>query len=212
MTVPDRIAKLPVDRGYPVPWFVEWIDGKPEFRVADGRKLRDAIRFDLCWVCGEHRGRNVSFVIGPMCAVNRVSAEPPAHRECAIYSAQRCPFLSRPSMRRRDNRLPEEATCPAGISIPRNPGVALVWSTRDYRIVPADGGVLFHLGDPTETLWYAQGRPATHDEAMESIGSGLPILRDMAEQDGPAATRQLDDQLRAALALLPVDQRMADQP
>jgi hypothetical protein len=205
--MPERIGRLPVDRGYPVPWFVEWIDGKPEFRIADGRKLRDAVRFDLCWICGEHRGRNVSFVIGPMCAVNRVSAEPPAHRDCAIYSAQRCPFLANPAMRRRERHLPEDAAVPAGISIPRNPGVALVWSTRDYRIVPADGGVLFHLGDPLETLWFAHGRPATRDEVMGSIDTGLPILRDMAEQDGAAAVRQLDEQLRTALMLVPLAAR-----
>ena len=38
--MPSRIAALPVDeRGYPVPWFVAWIDGKPEFRCADPAKF-----------------------------------------------------------------------------------------------------------------------------------------------------------------------------
>jgi hypothetical protein len=37
--MPESVGRLPVDhRGYPVPWFVAWIDGKPEFRCADGEK------------------------------------------------------------------------------------------------------------------------------------------------------------------------------
>jgi hypothetical protein len=35
-----------------------------------------------------------SFVVGPMCGINRNSAEPPSHKECAQWSARNCPFLS----------------------------------------------------------------------------------------------------------------------
>ena len=34
--LPARLHFLPVDeRGYPVPWFVAWRDGKPEFRAME---------------------------------------------------------------------------------------------------------------------------------------------------------------------------------
>src|SRR2546426_12752289 len=64
-TLPPRLRKLRVDaRGYPVPWFVAWIDGPdgpetvPEFRAMDGRKFRAAVKQRLCWVCGEPLGRS----------------------------------------------------------------------------------------------------------------------------------------------------------
>ncbi len=77
LEVPPRIAKLPKDqRGYHVPWFVAWIDGVADFRVTDNAKLVRAVNERRCWVCGEKMGRHLAFLIGPMCAVNRVSAEP----------------------------------------------------------------------------------------------------------------------------------------
>jgi hypothetical protein len=76
--LPERIKQLPIDeRGYPIPWFVDWVDGKPEFRAMDGRKLVRAIKERLCWVCGQPLGVNLAFVAGPMCGINRVSSRTP---------------------------------------------------------------------------------------------------------------------------------------
>jgi hypothetical protein len=208
------MSRLPLDKhGRPVPWFAAWIDGVPDFRVADGQKFAEAVRFKLCWVCGQPVGRFVSFVIGPMCAVNRITAEPGCHRECAVFSARGCPFLARPTMRRRESGLPEDYTEAGGKTIRRNPGVALVYVTRDwkpFRVPPGMGeeGILFELGDPTETLWYAEGREATRAEVMASIESGLPLLRQEAERDpdNPAgAVAELDRQYAVAMRLIPVE-------
>lgn len=180
--LPERIRKLPVDRrGYPVPWFVAWVDGEPEFRAADGQKYRRALHEHLCWTCGERLGTHLSFVIGPMCAVNRISAEPPSHHDCAVFSAIACPFLSRPHMRRREGGLPAEASDAPGMAILRNPGVALVWTTRAMGLVRAprpDGtdGVLVRFGRPSRVECFAEGRPATRDEVVASITGGLPLL------------------------------------
>jgi hypothetical protein len=201
--LPARIAKLPVDRrGYPVPWFVAWINGEPEFRTMDGGKLVLAVRDRRCWVCGQPLGSFLAFTIGPMCAVNRVSAEPPSHRECAEFSAIACPFLTRPHMRRRENDLPAEATSAAGVTIARNPGVALVWVTKSYRVRRAPGGYLFEIGDPREILTFAEGRAATVEEIRASVDSGLPILLDIAQQDGPHAVLALEKQTAVARRLL----------
>lgn len=191
--------------GHPVPWFVHVADdGVPDFRVVRGGGIGDALRYKLCWVCGQHRGAHAAFVIGPMCAVNRISAEPPAHRDCAVWSARRCPFLSRPEMVRRERNLPEDRHV-AGVMIPRNPGVALVWVTRAWKPfhAPDGSGVLFELGDPTQTLWFARGRAASRAEILASIDSGLPALREVAEQQSPAAVAELDRDHAAALQLLP---------
>lgn len=145
-----------------------------------------------------------------MCAINRISPEPPAHRDCAVYSAKVCPFLATPQMVRREGGLPENRIDPAGMAIPRNPGVALVWVTRTYARVRALGGApghLYHLGEPTGLHWYAQGRDATRAEVLASMDSGLPILRAACERDAdPAESRAaLDRDHDRALTLIPPD-------
>lgn len=204
VVMPPNVRHLPIDpkRGVPVPWFVAWIDGGPEFRVAD--KLRDAIRFDLCWVCGRKRGRFGTFVAGPMCGVNRTSAEPPCHRDCAVWSAQVCPFLTRPHARRRERNMPEGSVDPAGIALKRNPGVTMLWTTRDWKLFDAGrGGVLFHFGDPTDVQWWAEGRTATRAEVEASVDSGLPALREMAEAESPEAVAELESYVRRFQPFLP---------
>lgn len=203
--MPERISRLPIDkRGYPVPWFVAWIDGEPDFRVMDGEKLRDAIQFRRCWVCGDFLGANVAFVVGPMCAVNRTSAEPPSHRECASWSARNCPFLTEPRMKRREKHLPDAAVDPAGLFLRRNPGVALVWVTRSYGLFgDGHGGVLVKMGDPVETEWWAEGRAATREEVLASFDSGLPALKEVASEEGRQAVKQLEAMHATALELVP---------
>ncbi len=204
--LPRRMRKLALDeRGYPVPWFVAWPDGQPDFRVSDSRKLAAAVKQRLCWACGEPLGRYLAFVIGPMCAVNRISSEPPSHRDCAEFSAIACPFLSRPKAQRREANLPEGRLSAAGLPILRNPGVTLVWITYGYRVVrdQTGTGVLFEIGDAVETLWFAEGRVATRAEILHSIETGLPILREMAERDGPEGIAALERQTKAAMGLVP---------
>lgn len=212
--LPAGVKRLPVDgRGYPVPWFVQWFlpdgtatdpgIGTPDFRIADGRKRRAAVRHRLCWICGESLGKNVAFVIGPMCAVNRIAGDPPSHVSCAQFSAIACPFLSRPTADRREARKPEGTSIP-GIGIMRNPGVALVWITASYKeVADGKGGFLLQLGAPLGLLWYAEGRQATRAEILASIDSGLPILRGVAKDDGPEAEAALDVQVTRALELVP---------
>lgn len=205
--MPLRIRRLPVnDAGYPIPWFVATIDGKPDFRVIERGRIEYAIANPVCWVCGGIRlyGAPAAFVIGPMCAINHVTAEPPSHVDCAVYSATHCPFLTIPTMHRRESRLPEEARNPAGTMIRRNPGVALVWITRRWTWHrERSGGVLFDVGEPLETHWFAEGRPATRDEVLASIESGLPLLRDVAVEEGPDALAALMTMHAAAMDLVP---------
>jgi hypothetical protein len=213
--LPKAIAKLHIDeRGYPVPWFVQWFladgtatepgVGKPDFRIMDARKLRRARSHNLCWTCGEKLGRIFAFVVGPMCAVNRISAEPPSHVSCAEFAAQACPFLSKPKAVRREANRPPGLEEPAGVMIPRNPGVALVWITDRYSTFDdGKGGYLHRMGDPRGLLWFAEGQPATRPQIMASIESGLPILHEAAERDGPEGVAALEQQIARALKLVP---------
>lgn len=208
MTVPKlpaRMASLPRDKhGRVVPWFVAWIDGAPDHRIIRPDGPTDALRLNLCWLCGKQMSAYKAFVIGPMCAVNRVSAEPPSHRDCAEYSARVCPFLTRPNMNRRDRGKPSDVKQPAGVMLTRNPGVTLIWVTKTYKLERQPDGVLFRIGDPFHVEWLCEGRTATRAEVQASIDTGLPLLRAEADHDGPRAHAELDRMVAVAERLLPV--------
>jgi hypothetical protein len=203
--MPDRIKRLPVSpKGFPVPWFVAWINGAPDFRMISQGKIETAVKKRRCWVCGEPLGVNLAMTLGPMCAINRTISEPPSHRECAIYSAMACPFLSNPRMRRNEHNLPEDRQDAAGNGIKRNPGAVAVWITNKYRpFRPHTGGVLFTFDYPSEVLWFANGRKATREEVDASINSGLPILFEDAAKEGPEAMRALNAAIARAEKWLP---------
>lgn len=181
--MPERIAKLPTLRGFPVPWFVAKVNGEFDFRIIDHRKLVQATREKLCWVCGEKLGRFKSFVIGPMSGVNRTNAEPPSHRECAEYAARHCPFLTRPNMKRREDEITAQGVS-SGLAIKRNPGCCAVWTVTDYQLFSdRRGGVLFDIGEPLEVEWFAEGRNATRAEVAASIDSGIHLLREICDTE-----------------------------
>lgn len=210
--LPKRMRGLPLDkRGFPVPWFVPWINGEPEFRIADDEKFYRAIRQRRCWVCGEELGRFVSFVAGPMCGINRTSSEPPSHRECAEWSARNCPFLTlRQVKRREDEEINAEKHPMSGYALTHNPGVCLVWTTTSYKPfkvpsnAPGSGkGVLIKMGEPTDVQFFHRGRPATRAEIDASVALGLPRLVELAQLEAGApaelaALRAQFDQLLPA--------------
>jgi len=208
LEIPERMRKLSISQeGYPVPWFVPWINGQPEFRGMDGEKFGIAIRLKRCWLCGQQLGVYKIFVIGPMCAVNRVTAEPPCHLKCAEYAVKACPFLTQPRMRRNEKDLPEERHV-AGLMIKRNPGVICLWATQSYKIFNAHSGgkgVLFEIGKPEKVEFYTEGRKATYEEIVQSIDTGLPLLLREAEQDADpqGAIAALHKQVEVAMKLLP---------
>lgn len=202
--LPERIARLKRDtRGYPVPWFVEWKDGVPDFRLVHAQKPITAHVKHLCWVCGEPLGRTFAFVLGPMCAVNRITSEPPCHVDCADWSARACPFLTQPRMKRNAKDLPDEKFVP-GHAIMRNPGAVAVWLTRAYKVVHLQRGMLFEVGHPVDIRWYREGRRANRAAIVESIDSGMPLLIDIARAEhGEHGVRDIMEQRRAVDKLLP---------
>jgi hypothetical protein len=206
--LPERIAALPVFRGYPVPWFVSYPngpEGDPEFRLLDTKKWIAAVQQKLCWVCGQQLGAYIAFVLGPMCGITRTTSEPPCHRECAEWSIVNCPFLSRPHMTRRMDNLPEEMVPPPGIHLARNPGVMLLWCTRKYSLFRGpDRRFLIRVGDPIEVGYFSEGRRATRTEVEESIDGGMPALLQAAQKEGPEAEAALLGQIAEFAFYLPV--------
>lgn len=170
--VPARIASLPRDaRGFPVPRFVEYIDGVPDFRVVNPAHLAACIRRDLCWICGGMLGGFKAFVVGPISCVSRVTSEPPSHKDCAVFAARNCPHLATPAAKRRGRDLPPSVGAP-GMHIDRNPGLAVVWIARSYKVMQVQK--LIYMGEPAAPLeFYACGRTATRAEIDASYESGI---------------------------------------
>jgi len=209
--LPAHMRHLRVDRGYPVPWFVAWVDkkgraltrgrGTPDFRITHPNAVPEAHNGRKCWICGGKLGRWMAFTVGPMCAVNKTSSEPPSHTDCADWAARACPFLARPHARRREAGKPEGSGTP-GVLIPRNPGVALVWITQGYWPRKIEHGVLFTMGAAHETRWYCEGRPATRAEVEESIRGGLVEL-EKAASGSAIEMAALANDVRSAMAMVP---------
>lgn len=198
---PANLLRLPRDvRGYPVPWFVKWYDGKPDFRVIAEGKFERAVAGRRCWICGEILGRYLSFVVGPMCTVNRTSAEPPSHRDCANYAAMHCPFLATPRMHRREKNLPEHKEMP-GFAILDNPGVCAVWTTTRFGTYATRTGPMIELGEPTNVAWFAHGRGATRVEILDAMTRGIPKLAALCRTADDRVL--LDDMVRMAQRWIP---------
>lgn len=199
---PKSMAGRPIDhRGFPVPWFVtrKDKDGHWDFVNLERERFNEAVRKELCWVSGQKLGRYRAFCVGPMCVVNRTAGDPPVTREVAEWSVKVCPFMSRPLARRNARDENKVVEVQDGISIRRNPGVTVVYVSCNSEYQRGRG---FYLGDPVSVTWWREGRPATRDEAEESIASGLPILEAIAREEGMA---RLDWCVDRARALLPRD-------
>jgi hypothetical protein len=194
--VPERRSNRPRDhRGSVV--------GEPDFRVVDPDAMRACLR-GRCWLCGGTMGRNYVHVIGPMCAVNRISSEPGSHRDCARYAAQACPFLAQPRMRRNEKPVPEGAAVTDG-HLDRNPGVCVLWTTKGpSRPQRAGAGLIFELPEPVAVEWWHRGRPATRAEADEALERGVAeALRPVAEKEGGQALAVLAQAVAKVRPLLP---------
>jgi hypothetical protein len=191
--LPKAMQRLPLDhRGFPVPWFVHWANGQPDFRVIrrGGREM--AISKNWCWVCGMLKGVYHTFVIGPMCAINRVTMEPPCHLECAQFAVRACPFLLQPRMRRNEKDLPEEIQAPPGVHLEHNPGAMCLWTTKSFKPFRVDRSFLIKLGEPTSISWWANGTAATPNQIRAAIDKGLLELTRNAEAEGPESVIELN--------------------
>lgn len=208
--MPDRMRALPLtSEGWPALWFatVDPATGLVDLRVARGEAPAQAWKHGKCWLCGQILGSYRTFVIGPMCTVNRTSSEPPCHHECATFAAIACPFLTRPRMVRNGKNLPT-GTCDApGSPIMRNPGATALWTTRKPALRHVHNGTIFNIGEPTLVEWFAEGRPATRAEVEHSIETGLPFLVRECDRETPArrsaALKALGEMVEQARQFLP---------
>jgi hypothetical protein len=92
--IPDRLKNLKLDdRGFPIPFFVAWVDGKPDFRLLDPDKQRMCAEQHKCAICGTRMRDVYYFLGGPLTCKNQYSTDPAMHRECAEFSLRACPHM-----------------------------------------------------------------------------------------------------------------------
>jgi len=117
--IPKLMEHLPIDdRGYPVPYFVPMVNGKPDFRFQDSRKKKVCRDFLKCSVCGNRLfAKSFWFITGPMGFHNATVSDEPMHEDCARYSLAVCPHLFFLKAERRETNVPAAAV--------KNPNVLL---------------------------------------------------------------------------------------
>ncbi len=95
VVLPDRLKDRPQYKGFVI-LYTTFIgaDGLPDFKVIDHIKVRECLMNNLCGICGQKLDKILAFIGGPMCVKNRVFKDGPMHKECALYSAKVCPYLS----------------------------------------------------------------------------------------------------------------------
>jgi hypothetical protein len=189
--LPTHMQKLTIDkRGYPVPWFVQWVGDEPNFQLVSPLRFRQAVRFGSCWICGERLGVRKTFVMGTLNIINRVTSEPACHYDCARFAAQACPFLILPKSGYKET--PEGASMHAEVT-GRNPGVCALWTTKTFKMVPAgQGRKLIVVSDPVAVDWYAQGKLATRAAVKESLDDGLALIYAPIAAE-PLRIKRIDD-------------------
>lgn len=93
--IPKLMAHLPVDgRGYPIPYFVPFVNGKPDFRYQDPKKRSACLLYKKCAICGNRLfAADFWFICGPQGLKNEVHSDAPMHEACAEFSINVCPHL-----------------------------------------------------------------------------------------------------------------------
>lgn len=205
--MPENIQRLPVDpdRGYPVPFFVRWIGGKPEFRFADPHKITACIKKTLCWICGYPLPKKApgTFVGGPLMSFSMTSAEPPSHTDCARFACKACPFLVMPQMVRRVGNIPEDAPPvhdAPGVMVKRNPGVAICWTSM-WLPVQQQGGYMFRLSEPLSFEIFREGREATPEELRFHFEESYAVAHKTMVDNGGTIMVMSDWAMKKKLAL-----------
>jgi len=116
--MPRAVAARPRDeRGYPVLAITPWEDGQPRFAATGTSRTYICAVERRCSVCGlvmadgpvwrVVSGAEADAIAEARAAgqayVNRLATvEAPGHRDCMLYAAVVCPYLSRPTARRGD--------------------------------------------------------------------------------------------------------------
>ena len=140
--IPQFVSHLKIaDNGYPIPFFVAYREGKPDFRLLDARKYKHCLEQGLCAICGKKNIKeSLYFIAGPQGMANGISTDAPMHKVCAEYSLRVCPHLALEKAERREKDV-SHLSNPAMVK--EKPPVIFLVRTKRFEIIRnPHGGVL----------------------------------------------------------------------
>jgi hypothetical protein len=200
--IPPHMQELPLDkRGYPVPYFVQWVNGVPDFRVSNMRRIYECTNKKLCMICGKalNKDEGCVFAVGPLSTLTQTNDEPPMHRACAEFSAQVCPWMLHPGMKRIPKPLPDGTMSAGQLEAVGaiNGGAPKVWALYDTDSYIAEAQenrtILYFMGEPREIHWWKAGRRATREEVLEALTDTVAFMKAYPGCESPEVQKHYDD-------------------
>lgn len=156
VVMPPNIEALPKDgRGYPIPYTVAYIGGKPDFTVVDPDKWKRALKFGLCGVCGKPNYGRKWFIGGPSCHVNRMFYDHPMHEECARYAIVVCPYLAITKMTHRT--VKPEGTVFVSAASEEKPDKFMLGRAKSVKTVRFGDDILLRASEWEHVEWWVGG-------------------------------------------------------
>lgn len=195
--MPDRIAQLERDsRGYPVPFIVlKDPSGKHQFAVNDIQRTWEAVRENLCHICGQKLDSNPWFVGGPASALlnddRAVYHDGPMHHDCMQYALRVCPHLTQIMTRSLDLGPIKERLANQGIGtwdntvIPGVPEIFVAVQAWRFGVYQDQGGPQFHVFKPYKKMEYWQhGEMCERREGIRIAKRAARVVSEKAKKIG----------------------------
>lgn len=159
--IPKFLDHLPVnEKGYPIPYFVAIVDGKPDFRLLDSVKQLACINGKKCGVCGKTiPNTQFYFVSGYFGYLNSISTDPGMHRECAEFSLVACPHMHfKKAERREEYDEGVDVSAPAGFVDTKPDKVYLIRAT-NYKAgrIPGSKNITIQYKAMNAEEWIYEG-------------------------------------------------------
>lgn len=162
LPIPKELAHLKLDsRGYPIPYFVSYRDGEPEFRIMDTNRLQMIVERKVCHICGKKLPSDYCyFIAGPMGLKNKISTDAGMHRVCAEFSMKACPHLYlQKAERRLNDALAKAAEAVNPFHLPDKPDTLYLVKVDKWKQTIEEGRPFIHFRPvATEKYTYVEGK------------------------------------------------------
>ena len=155
ISLPQCMEHLPTDpRGYPVPNFATYRNGKYDFTEVDPAAYGNAIVYKRCHITGLALGKEIAFVGGPISIGNRAFSDAGMLPDAARYAMQACPFIAAPKFAYAARTAPKAG----GHLSPDRPKIFGLGVASSYRVESRGGQVIIFASEWVKPVeWWKDG-------------------------------------------------------